>query len=157
MTSHRKVCVIGGGVNGLWTTLQLLETGFSDVTILSMKWSPHTTSDVAGGFILPYMALSSQSPADMASLARETFATLLELMHAYGARATGVQLVSGYEYPKGAREWPEGRPLEPEPWHDMMLGLRIVDSEELARLGRGENRCISQNYNCVDGAIVTVF
>lgn len=49
-----KLCVIGGGVQGLTTALELqAQFGNAHVTILANKFLKETTSDVAAGIFRP--------------------------------------------------------------------------------------------------------
>jgi len=49
------VVVLGAGIIGLSCTLRLLQAGYK-VTVIAKDFSPHTTSDGAGGFWEPYKA-----------------------------------------------------------------------------------------------------
>lgn len=50
-----KVVVLGGGIIGMTTAVRALETlDDVDVTVVSERFSPHTTGDVAAGLLKPY-------------------------------------------------------------------------------------------------------
>ena len=56
-----KICVIGAGVIGLPTAMNILESLPNvEVTVTAEKFSPHTTSDGAAGYWMPH-ALSNTS------------------------------------------------------------------------------------------------
>ena len=64
MDTH-KICVIGAGVSGLASSVliqtKLKEAGVTaQVTLISAKLSPETTSDGAGGFWGPHLVSSDQ-------------------------------------------------------------------------------------------------
>lgn len=53
---YKNIAVIGGGVVGVTTSLQLQkDIKNSRVTIFAEKWSPNTTGDVSAGFWTPYL------------------------------------------------------------------------------------------------------
>jgi D-amino-acid oxidase len=49
----KAVAVIGAGVNGLTSGLELLRAGF-EVTVFAAQISPNTTSNVAAAIWMPY-------------------------------------------------------------------------------------------------------
>lgn len=57
-----KFCVIGAGVQGLTTALELqAEFGNAEVTILAEKFLQDTTSDVAAGIFRPTVNFPGES------------------------------------------------------------------------------------------------
>ena len=55
MTQPRRIAVIGGGVIGLTTAVNIMESiSHVHVTVVADRLSPHTTSDVAAGLWLPH-------------------------------------------------------------------------------------------------------
>lgn len=59
-----KVCIVGAGVVGLTTALEL-QKQFRDVdiTILAHKFNAETTSDGAAGLFMPYLAFRGPTEA----------------------------------------------------------------------------------------------
>lgn len=55
--NRTRICVIGAGVIGLATAVQILDKYGSHVhvTVMSEKFSPNTTSDGSAGFWEPYL------------------------------------------------------------------------------------------------------
>ena len=52
----QRICVIGAGVIGVSSAVRVLDSvPGSEVTIVADKFSPFTTSDVAGGFWEPHL------------------------------------------------------------------------------------------------------
>lgn len=49
-----KIAIVGCGVIGLSCGIQLLEQGFSDITIFAKDLPPHTTSNIAGAIWMPF-------------------------------------------------------------------------------------------------------
>lgn len=53
---YNNIAVIGGGVVGVTTALQLQkDIKNCKVTIFAEKWSPNTTGDVSAGLWTPYL------------------------------------------------------------------------------------------------------
>jgi len=58
-----KVCVVGGGINGIASALRIKETFPNlSVTIITKDVTPDTTSDIAAGWWKPFLA--SKTPID---------------------------------------------------------------------------------------------
>ena len=63
MMSDLKFCVLGAGVVGLTTALQLQETfPGCEVTIIAEKFNTETTSDGAAGLFCPFPSFQAQTP-----------------------------------------------------------------------------------------------
>jgi D-amino-acid oxidase len=86
------VAVVGAGVVGLSSALQLLRAGF-DVTIIADTWTPHTTSDGAG-------ALWERHDSDDRHIAwaRATYEHYCALLKAGLAISAGVGFIEGEQY-----------------------------------------------------------
>jgi len=114
MASSRKprIAVVGAGVIGLSVSLCLTETYGQqlDLTIIADKFSPDTTSDHAGGLILPggnYIpAGGSLFEKDSEQWATDTFHRLCHIHKMYGEDVTGIQITSGYKFYKEKQATP---------------------------------------------------
>ena len=54
--SKPKICVVGAGVIGLSSAIQILEKYPNvDLTVVAEKFSPNTTSDGSAGYWEPYL------------------------------------------------------------------------------------------------------
>lgn len=87
---HEPVAVVGAGVVGLASALQLLRAGF-DVTVIAEAWSPDTTSDGAG-------ALWELRSSRHAAWARDTHAHYAALIGAGLGTEAGVGFIEGSEF-----------------------------------------------------------
>ena len=57
-----RICVIGAGIIGVSSAVRVIEAfPGSEVTIVADEFSPHTTSDVAGGFWEPHLLGNTQA------------------------------------------------------------------------------------------------
>ena len=52
-SNETPIAVVGAGVIGLTTAIELLRKGFSDVTVIADKWCPDTTSDISCAWWFP--------------------------------------------------------------------------------------------------------
>lgn len=86
----QRVVVVGAGVIGLSCAVRLAEAGY-DAHVLARDLPLETTSAVAGGLWLPYLASPRERVAAWAA------ATLRELTALADDPATGVRLTEGFE------------------------------------------------------------
>ena len=71
-SSHDSgVLVLGGGVLGMGVAFQLLRAGYKHVTIVADKFSPDTTSDVAGASIVVDLTARSSAATTAAAAAQQ--------------------------------------------------------------------------------------
>ncbi|KAK0410557.1 hypothetical protein QR680_005193 [Steinernema hermaphroditum] len=91
-----NVCVIGAGINGLGTARELQRRFGSqvNVTIVTEKTSPDTTSDVAAGLWMPYL-INDERPELLQKWGEQTFEHMAKMEREPGS---GAFLCSGYEF-----------------------------------------------------------
>ena len=97
---HVKLAVVGAGVIGLSSAYHLADK-FKDrasVTVITEKFSPNTTSDKAGGLILPtdFTSVSTDEKVRVQQWVLDTFAHLNSLYHSKSADDIKLSVVSGY-------------------------------------------------------------
>jgi hypothetical protein len=104
-TSSKQVAILGAGVIGLAVAYDLLEQGY-DVHIYADKWSPHLTSDVAGGIWSPLIY-----PEDMPDEKKELHHRMLEisrdrLLKSCGndPEFSGVHTIASYSFKIGSSD-----------------------------------------------------
>ncbi|KAL5016725.1 hypothetical protein ScPMuIL_006314 [Solemya velum] len=115
-----KICVVGAGVIGLSSALHIQEICQNvEITLMSEKFSPETTSDVSGGFWTPFTVDAVKQPI-IRSWAKETLDYMFRLCRSIDAGEVGAQLLSGYYLPK-TDQW----------FKDIVLGYRDMTEEEL--------------------------
>ncbi|XP_047590489.1 D-aspartate oxidase isoform X2 [Lutra lutra] len=90
-----RIAVVGAGVVGLSTALCVskLVPGCS-ITVISDKFSPDTTSDVAAGMLIPHVYADTPITKQKQWF-RETFDHLFAIANSAEAEDAGVHLVSG--------------------------------------------------------------
>ncbi|KAL3867828.1 hypothetical protein ACJMK2_040674 [Sinanodonta woodiana] len=129
----QQIGVVGAGVIGLSSAILIQEVcPGSEVTIIADKFSPDTTSDVAGGFWEPHL-LGNWEPHLLGNTPQErirrwsqaTWDHLAGLAHSQHASEVGACLVSGYTLSPAKLERP--------PHWDQVIGFREVSQEEMAR------------------------
>lgn len=94
-----RVAVIGGGVIGLSSALQLLRSGFKNVVVIADRWTPDTVSDGAGAFW-------ERHYLNHARWARETMEHYGALIKAGLAEESGVAYIPGYQFSHSKEEYP---------------------------------------------------
>ncbi|XP_029451128.1 D-aspartate oxidase [Rhinatrema bivittatum] len=122
-----RVAVVGGGLVGLSTAVCISESvPQCSVTVLSEKFTPETTSDVAAGMLIPHpypdMPIEQQK-----RWFQETFNYLLAICNSVEAADAGIQLLSGWQIFRTAPE--QKVPF----WADTVLGFRVMSEAELRR------------------------
>ncbi|XP_077636126.1 D-aspartate oxidase isoform X1 [Crocuta crocuta] len=90
-----RIAVVGAGVVGLSTALCVSElVPRCSVTVISDKFTPETTSDVAAGMLIPHVYPDTPIPT-LKRWFRETFDHLFAIANSAEAEDAGVHLVSG--------------------------------------------------------------
>lgn len=122
-----RVAVVGAGVVGLSTALCISKSiPRCSVTVISDKFTPDTTSDVAAGILIPH-AYSDTPIHEQKQWFRETFDHLFAIANSAEAREAGVHLVSGWQIFRSV-------PTEEVPfWADVVLGFRKMTEAELKK------------------------
>ncbi|XP_006839995.1 PREDICTED: D-aspartate oxidase [Chrysochloris asiatica] len=122
-----QIAVVGAGVVGLSTALCISNVvPRSSVTVISDKFTPHTTSDVAAGMLIPH-TYADISVHKQKQWFRETFDHLFAIANSSEAGDAGVHLVSGWQIFRNL-------PTEEIPfWADVVLGFRKMTESELKK------------------------
>ncbi|XP_011905881.1 PREDICTED: D-aspartate oxidase isoform X2 [Cercocebus atys] len=122
-----RIAVVGAGVVGLSTAVCISKlVPQCSVTIISDKFTPDTTSDVAAGMLIPHTY--PDTPIHMQKQwFRETFNHLFAIANSAEAGDAGVHLVSGWQIFQST-------PTEEVPfWADVVLGFRRMTEAELKK------------------------
>lgn len=152
LVPHQKtrVAVIGAGVIGLSTALNLTRSAASeqlDITIIADKFTPEIVSDKASMIMLPVrpdehakdrspQQIAGEVPARFKKWARDTFSYYHSLYSSTDNAEVQLCLRSGYQYQYSHL---------PDPWwKEVVFGFRHVD------LNSEEARMIHTPSNCVD-------
>uniref|UniRef100_A0A452IGJ2 D-aspartate oxidase n=1 Tax=Gopherus agassizii TaxID=38772 RepID=A0A452IGJ2_9SAUR len=93
--AKQKIAVVGAGLIGLSTAVYISESiSKCSVTVISDKFTPNTTSDVAAGMLIPhtYQGIPIHQQKQWF---RETFDYLFEINNSSEASDAGINLVSG--------------------------------------------------------------
>ncbi|XP_045400133.1 D-aspartate oxidase isoform X1 [Lemur catta] len=122
-----RVAVVGAGLMGLSTAVCVSRLAPPcSVTVISDKFTPDTTSDVAAGMLIPH-AYPDTPIHKQKQWFRETFDHLLSVASSAEAGDAGVHLVSGWQIFQSL-------PTEEVPfWADVVLGFRKMTEEELKK------------------------
>ncbi|KAM5256224.1 D-aspartate oxidase isoform 1-T1 [Ctenodactylus gundi] len=122
-----RIAVVGAGVIGLSTALCVSElVPRCSVTVVSDRFSPDTTSDVAAGMLIPHLYPGTPVPVQQRWF-RDTFRHLSSIASSADAADTCVHLVSGWQIFRSV-------PTDPVPfWADEVLGFREMTEAELRR------------------------
>ncbi|XP_011363126.1 D-aspartate oxidase [Pteropus vampyrus] len=122
-----RVAIVGAGVTGLSTALCISKSiPRCSVTVISDKFTPDTTSDVAAGILIPH-AYEDTPIQEQKQWFRETFNRLFAIASSAEAREAGVHLVSGWQI---FRSVPT---VEVPFWADVVLGFRKMTEAELKK------------------------
>ncbi|KAM5167753.1 D-aspartate oxidase isoform 1-T1 [Callospermophilus lateralis] len=122
-----RIAVVGAGVIGLSTAVCIskLIPGCS-ITIISDKFTPDTTSDVAAGMLIPHIYPDTPIHT-LKRWFRDTFDHLYTIACSAEAADAGVHLVSGWQIFRSI-------PAEEVPfWADVVLGFRKMTEAELKK------------------------
>ncbi|XP_077018766.1 D-aspartate oxidase [Tamandua tetradactyla] len=122
-----RIAVVGAGVIGLSTALCISKlVPQCSITVISDKFTPDTTSDVAAGMLIPH-AYPDTSIQKQRQWFRETFEHLFAIANSAEAGHAGVHLVSGWQIFRSL-------PSEEVPfWADVVLGFRKMTEAELKK------------------------
>nr|XP_023398629.1 D-aspartate oxidase isoform X2 [Loxodonta africana] len=128
-----QIAVVGAGVIGLSTALCISKlVPRSSITVISDKFTPDTTSDVAAGILIPH-AYADTPIHKQKQWFRETFDHLLAIANSAEAKDAGVLLVSGV---KGSGGLILKRRIEDlwelHPSFDIVVNCSGLGSRELA-------------------------
>ena len=124
------VAVIGAGVIGLSVAVELAQLAPSHnlfVTLISEKLSPHTTSELSGGFVMPPSLQKGPEAASRDVVERRvrvTFERLHALYKSPRCKEAGLSLVHGFLAKLDSLPW----------WRDIVFGFRPANEHELAML-----------------------
>ncbi|KAK7808504.1 hypothetical protein U0070_003141, partial [Myodes glareolus] len=127
-----RIAVVGAGVIGLSTAVCISQVvpGCS-ITVISDKFSPDTTSNVAAGILIPHTYPDTPVPTQKQWFT-ETFQHLSAIATSAEAVDAGVHLVSGWQVFRSV-------PTEEVPfWADVVLGFRKMTEAELKRFPQYE-------------------
>ena len=95
-TKRVKIAVIGGGIIGTSSALALIESIPNiDITLISEKFTPNTTSDGSGGLIYPYLS-GKTDPKRFDGWMRDTVRFLNQHFMSPNAGKLGIGLISMY-------------------------------------------------------------
>ncbi|XP_020863882.1 D-aspartate oxidase [Phascolarctos cinereus] len=122
-----KVAVIGAGVVGLSTAVCISESiPQCSVDVISDKFTPDTTSDVAAGMLIPHAY--PDTPIHLQKQwFQETFDRLFAITNSSEAIDAGIHLVSGWQIYRSVPH--QKRPF----WADTVLGFRKMTESELKK------------------------
>lgn len=122
-----RVAVVGAGVMGLSTALCISKlVPRCSITVISDKFTPETTSDVAAGILIPH-AYPDTPVHKQKQWFRETFDHLFAIANSAEAGEAAVHLVSGWQVF-------QSMPTEEVPfWADVVLGFRKMTEAELKK------------------------
>lgn len=122
-----RIAVVGAGVVGLSTAVCIAQlVPQCSVTVISDKFTPDTTSDVAAGILIPH-ACADIPIAVQKQWFRETFDHLFSIASSTEAVDAGVHLLSGWQIFRSI-------PTEQVPfWADVVLGFREMTEAELKK------------------------
>ncbi|KAL6085142.1 hypothetical protein STEG23_027453, partial [Scotinomys teguina] len=122
-----RIAVVGAGVIGLSTAVCISQlVPRCSVTVISDKFTPDTTSNVAAGMLIPHTYPDTPVPTQKQWFT-ETFQHLSAIAESTEAADAGVHLVSGWQVFRNV-------PTEEVPfWADVVLGFRKMTEAELKR------------------------
>ncbi|KAM9006341.1 D-aspartate oxidase isoform 2-T2 [Sarcophilus harrisii] len=122
-----RVAVIGAGVIGLSTAVCISESiPQCSIDVISDKFTPNTTSDVAAGMLIPH-AYPDTPVYLQKQWFQETFDRLFGITNSSEAIDAGIHLVSGWQIYRSIP--PQERPF----WADIVLGFRRMTESELKK------------------------
>ena len=122
-----RIAVVGAGISGLSTANLLIQSSYKPlVTVLADKFSPNTTTDLAGAIIWPLEGNLGSSDTRRERWIRTTFQYFYSLFSSPLAGRLDISLVPTYDIFDGKREDPW--------WKDCVLGFRHVGASEMETL-----------------------
>ncbi|KAK0413590.1 hypothetical protein QR680_006890 [Steinernema hermaphroditum] len=121
-----KVCVIGAGINGIAVARELQKRYGSDieVTIVTDKKTPNTTSDVAAGLWMPHL-VDGKNADLLKKWARETFEHIAHLER--DSPDSGAFMCSGYVF--------DNEPSPPDFDESIYHTFKTLTKQEIEQLG----------------------
>ncbi|KAF1758934.1 hypothetical protein GCK72_015394 [Caenorhabditis remanei] len=118
-----KIVVLGAGINGISTALAIQESiPKCQVTVISDRFSPNTTSDVAAGLIEPYLC-----DDDVDRIIKWTRATILRIQEYMTGGHPGAEEQSGYCL-SSVKSIPK--------WLEVMKNVHILSEEEMKEVAK---------------------
>ncbi|XP_071835652.1 D-aspartate oxidase-like [Apostichopus japonicus] len=122
--NRTRICVIGAGVIGLATAVQILDKYGSHVhvTVMSEKFSPNTTSDGSAGFWEPYL-VGDTPKESINKWSKSTYDYLNRIIMSEDADEAGVETVHAYNF------FP--RYTDDPSWKHVTFGFRHATRPEL--------------------------
>ena len=122
-----RIAVVGAGIAGLSTANLLVQSHYKPlVSLLADKFSPNTTTDLAGAIIWPLEGSLGSTDARRERWVRITFQYWYSLFSSPLAQRLDISLIPTYEVFDGKRECPW--------WKDFVLGFRHVGASEMETL-----------------------
>ncbi|PSN50886.1 D-aspartate oxidase [Blattella germanica] len=123
-----RIAVIGAGIVGMSTAVLVQEKipGI-DITVISEKFSPHTTGDVAAGLWLPH-CLEDTPESEIYRWSSKTYEYMLKLWQSVDAAEAGVCLVSKYDLSN------EQERTEVPEWTKIPLAYHTIDRTQAYKL-----------------------
>ncbi|CAI2350398.1 unnamed protein product [Caenorhabditis sp. 36 PRJEB53466] len=116
-----KIAVLGAGINGIATALAIQHNiPHAEVTVIADKFSPETTSDVAAGFIEPYLSDDSDD-----RIIKWTSATISRIKEYVAAGNSGAEEMSGY--------WLQSEKKVPK-WLEIMKNVHVLSESEMEKV-----------------------
>ena len=131
--AQKKIAIVGAGIIGCSTAYRLstvLSSSKCQISLISDKFSPYTTSDLSSGAVIPFDVTdppccdSIEGVGDIRRWARETIDHAQELYHSPDVAQTGVTHLYGCE-----AETVAGSDEDPW-WAYLTHGFRRVTDEE---------------------------
>ncbi|XP_036370766.1 D-aspartate oxidase [Octopus sinensis] len=123
-----KIAVIGAGVVGLSTALQVKQNfPFCSVTVVAEKFNTETTSDGAGGLFRPnFLTLSANPLESIKQWSQDTFSHFNNLFNSPEASDCGIALMSGFLLSNKEKL---------DMIEDISLGQSKMTAEQIAKMG----------------------
>lgn len=121
-----RVVVLGAGCFGLASAIELLKAGY-EVTIVSERRTPNTTSDGAGALWRPQIEKANHQWATFDQWGQFTLKKLAALNRSYNAEETGIMWVNGIEF--------HNQQLPVPRFSEHVIGFHEMRESELALMG----------------------
>nr|CAD7572145.1 unnamed protein product [Timema californicum] len=139
-----RVAVVGGGVIGLTTAVALQERLLPsvDVTVLSENFSPDTTGDGAAGLWEPYIT-GNTSVTNITKWAGQTYRMFRELWQREDGQEVGLSMLPITNLTDHLSD------NTPSFWSEVVMGYRMLDPAQLARLGKEHGSKYTKGYTYV--------
>lgn len=131
MSARSRICVLGAGISGLSTAVQIQNTGLdAEIFIIADKFLHETTSAAAAGLWCPYLV--GDTPVQRQKCwADTTFHHLKELYMSDSCGESGVTQMSGYiVFKEENLKYSDLNPF----WRNTVWNFRVLSSEDLAQI-----------------------